>query len=329
MSAAERIKTDDKLMNPKISVILAVYNGQRYLSDAIDSILSQTFSDFELIVINDGSRDKTQHIIDSYKDSRIVVIKNERNEGVATSRNKGIALSRGSYIAIQDADDKSFPERFSKQVKILDENPSVGAAGSSFIFCDMAERESYVALVSCDNKIIQERLTLEFNLCHCTLLFRAELLKNLGGYRKELFLSEDYDLVLRVAEISQIMNIPDVLYAYRLHQDSSSVRRRCEQRIMNDLVLELSRERRLYGKDRLQLGKNQEVLDFLRQESEKRRCKTRRVRSYAYFWWAFHLRQKKCFSYAGSFLLRAILIFPFKVSYWKLLALIILKRKTL
>jgi len=315
-------------MNPKISVILAVHNGQRYLSDAIDSILNQTFSDFELIIINDGSRDKTQYIIDSYKDPRIVVIKNESNEGAVASRNKGIMLSRGSYVAIQDADDKSFPEKFSKQVKILDENPNVGAVGSYFIFSDMAGREFYTALVPCDNKTIQERLILEFIFCHCTLMFRAGHLKNLGGYRRELFLSEDYDMVLRVAEISQIVNIPEALYSYRLNLNSSSIKKRCEQRIMNDLVQALARERRANGKDRLQLGKNQEVLDFLKQESEKRRCKTRKVRSYGYFWWAFHLRQKKCFSYARNFLFRAICIFPFEASYWKLLVLIFLKKES-
>jgi len=316
-------------MNPKISVILAVHNGQRYLSDAIDSILSQTFLDFELIIINDGSTDKTQSIIDSYKDPRIVAIKNESNEGAVSSRNKGIMLSRGSYIAIQDADDKSLPEKFSKQAKILDENPNIGAVSSYFIFSDMAGREFYTALVPCDNKTIQEKLISEFIFCHCALMFRAEHLKNLGGYRKELFLSEDYDMVLRVAEVSQIVNIPEVLFSYRFNLNSVSVKKRCEQRIMNDLVQALARERRANGKDRLQLGKNQEVLDFLKQESEKKRCKTRKVRSYGYFWWAFHLRQKGCFLYARSFLLRAILIFPFEISYWKLLVLIILKRKTL
>ncbi|MDD4955310.1 MAG: glycosyltransferase [Candidatus Omnitrophica bacterium] len=315
-------------MNPKVSVILPVYNCERYISQAIDSILNQTFQDFELIIVNDGSQDKTRRIIDSYKDARIIVVENEFNEGAVPSRNKAIALAKGEYIALQDADDKSLPEKFSKQVKVLDENSSIGAVGSYFVFSDMAGKESYIAAMPCDNKTIQERLPLEFIFCHCSIMFRAKIIKALGGYRKELFLSEDYDLLLRVSEVSQIVNIPEVLYAYRLNHQSSSLTRRCEQRIVNDLVKELAGERRASGKDRLQLGRSREVLDFLKQESEKKRCKSKRVRSYAYFWWAFHLKQKKCFSYARNFLFRAICIFPFEASYWKLLALVLLKRES-
>lgn len=112
---------------PKISVILPAYNAEKYINEAIDSILTQTYRDFELIILNDCSKDRTEEIILSYEDDRIVYLKNQVNMGVAATLNRGLAAAKGEYVARMDADDISLPERFEKQAAYLDEHP--GTAG--------------------------------------------------------------------------------------------------------------------------------------------------------------------------------------------------------
>ena len=115
---------------PTVTVLLSVYNGERYLRESIESILNQTFTDFEFLIINDGSTDDSRRIISSYDDPRIQLIDNEQNIGLSQSLNKGLKLARGTYIARQDADDISEPERLAKQVSYMDRNPHIALLGS-------------------------------------------------------------------------------------------------------------------------------------------------------------------------------------------------------
>ena len=117
----------ENIESPKISVVMPVLNGEKYLAEAIESILNQTFQDFEFIIVDDGSTDQTPEILRSYanKDSRIQIVTNPINRGIGYSRNRGIALSRGEYIANMDADDLCLPERFEKQVRFLDSHPDI------------------------------------------------------------------------------------------------------------------------------------------------------------------------------------------------------------
>ncbi|MBA7555263.1 Undecaprenyl-phosphate 4-deoxy-4-formamido-L-arabinose transferase [subsurface metagenome] len=121
--------------NPYISVIMPCYNGAQYLREAIESILNQTFHDFEFVIINDGSTDASQEIIDSFNDDRMLVIQ-QKNMGITKSLNKGLEMARGEYIARQDADDISFPDRFEKQVAYLDAHPEVAVLGGAIIRID-------------------------------------------------------------------------------------------------------------------------------------------------------------------------------------------------
>ena len=127
---------------PRVSVVMGAYNGERFLRPAIESILNQTFRDFELIVIDDCSTDATPRILREFKDDRMRVVRNERNLGIAKTLNKGIAIARGEYVALQDHDDLSQPDRFSKQVAFLETHPRVGMVGSRVNLID----ESGVAL---------------------------------------------------------------------------------------------------------------------------------------------------------------------------------------
>ena len=120
-------------VQPKISVVMPAYNAENYIREAIDSILAQTFRDFEFLIIDDGSTDHTVEIIRSYSDSRIRLYQNERNMGVAATLNRGLDLARGEYIARMDADDISLPERFAKQAAYMDAHPDVAVCGSNII----------------------------------------------------------------------------------------------------------------------------------------------------------------------------------------------------
>src|SRR3989337_2996755 len=115
----------------KVSVIMSVYNGERHLRESVDSILNQTFQDFEFIIINDGSKDQSKYILESYKDERIKLIHN-KNMGLTKSLNIGISIAKGKYIARQDADDISEPERLKTQYDFMEANPGLGLIGSQF-----------------------------------------------------------------------------------------------------------------------------------------------------------------------------------------------------
>ncbi len=117
-------------MNPKVTVLMPVYNAEKYLKTAIESILKQTFSDFELLIINDGSTDGSEEIIRSFNDKRIRLFNNEQNLGIIKTLNKGLNLAKGEYIIRMDADDISLPDRLELQVKYMEENPGIGISGT-------------------------------------------------------------------------------------------------------------------------------------------------------------------------------------------------------
>src|SRR5688572_6206385 len=123
-------------MNPKISVIVSTYNGERYIKETIASLLSQTFGDLELIVSNDGSTDRTAEILRSFDDNRLIVVESDRNRGIANSQNHAFSLARGEYVALQDHDDLALPVRLERQLAFLEEHSNVGLVGSGCIVID-------------------------------------------------------------------------------------------------------------------------------------------------------------------------------------------------
>ncbi|MDR2906222.1 MAG: glycosyltransferase [Helicobacteraceae bacterium] len=206
---------------PKISVIMPCYNGQNFVAEAIDSILSQTFDDFELLIIDDGSTDKSADVILSFKDKRIRYIKNEKNIGLIKTLNKGLDLSNGEYVARMDADDISYPERFAMQTKLLDDNHDVVMCGTWINFFNYPPRAgdghhateiTYLSILSgwCIN--------------HPTVMFRKSVLDSNGLRYDESYPSaEDYELWSRMIRFGRIVNIPQVLLDYRWHNNNISV----------------------------------------------------------------------------------------------------------
>lgn len=201
---------------PLISVILPVYNGEKYLLEAVQSILNQTYANFELIVVNDGSKDKSEEIIKNIKDPRIVY-HYKSNSGLADSLNYGISLSKGYYIARQDQDDISYPTRFEKQVDFLEKNRNVGLLGTrARVFKDNSSEVKY-------HNHPTNPWDLKFDLLfdnpfvHSSVMFRKEDFLKVNNYNTDRNYYEDYELWSRFAEVGDVANLKDVLVDYRHH----------------------------------------------------------------------------------------------------------------
>ena len=203
---------------PKISVVMPVYNGEKYIEEAIDSILNQTFSDFEFIIIDDGSTDKTESIIKSYNDKRIKYIKNEKNLGVARSLNKGLDIAQGEYIARMDADDISLPKRFKKQLRYMSKHKDIAVCGSAIELFGGEKVKKVYTVTGTENM----KINMLFGSClyHPTVMMRASIVKK-DGYRydEEYDKVEDFELWTRIIYRYKINNVKNVLLRYRKHEN--------------------------------------------------------------------------------------------------------------
>lgn len=200
----------------KVSVVMSVYNGEKHLAKAIASILNQTFSDFEFIIINDGSNDSSELIIRKFaiQDERIMVISRE-NHGLTRSLNEGIKLAKGEYVARMDADDIAFPKRLEKEVDYLDNHPEVGLV-SCFARvindCDQEIGEHRPPVV---HNEIRKRSFFAGQLCHPAAVFRKTLWAELGGYDEKVLYAQDYELWFRLMAGYKVANIPEFLFYWR------------------------------------------------------------------------------------------------------------------
>lgn len=204
---------------PKISVIMPAFNTEKYIAQAIESILGQTFDDFEFIIINDCSKDRTEEIILSYDDPRIVYVKNEENLGVAATLNKGFALAKGKYIARMDADDISLPERFAKQVAYLETHNNCGVCGSNTIlFGEGIEATPFI--YSKQHRKIRGDAFFNSPFAHPSVMLRASVLKKQQlCYDRSFEGVEDYHLWHKLLLVSEGHNIQEPLLRYRLHSN--------------------------------------------------------------------------------------------------------------
>ncbi|MPR33424.1 glycosyltransferase family 2 protein [Salmonirosea aquatica] len=204
----------------KISVIMPVYNGELYLREAIESILGQTYTDFEFIIINDGSTDTSGSIIDSYKDSRIKHIKNERNAGLVSALNVGIDLAQGEYIARMDADDISLPERFAKQVAFMNQHTEVGVCGTAYQY--IGNRSGTITLPESFEKSFTF-LSSNSCLAHPTVMIRRAVLEQHSiRYENDYPYAEDYAFWIRIGQVAHLTSLSEPLLSYRWHSANIS-----------------------------------------------------------------------------------------------------------
>lgn len=204
---------------PIVSVIMPVYNGEKYLHEAIESILVQTYTDFELIIINDGSTDNTETIALSYDDPRIVYIKNEKNLELASTLNKGISFAKGKYIARMDADDISLAKRLEKQIEYMNNNCDIDVCGTWLSTFGGIE-EVWPYPVTHDE--IKAFLLFKSSLAHPTVIFKRSFFDDFS-YSQEFEKAEDYNLWSISIDHKRFANIPEVLYHYRIHPEMTNL----------------------------------------------------------------------------------------------------------
>lgn len=219
------------MTSPKVTVLMSVYNGEKYLKEAIESILNQSFSDFEFLIFNDCSTDSTREIILSFNDSRIFLTDNKKNTGSSKTLNKGIGIARGKYIARMDADDISLPTRLEKQVKFFDAHPEAGVCSTWIKFTD--NNELFCPPV--DHEEIKIDLFASNALAHPAVMIRREMFIKYGlNYNETLLYAEDYELWVRCCQYFKLYNIPEQLLRYRRHAGQISSAKKSMQDIEAD-----------------------------------------------------------------------------------------------
>ncbi|MBB3188412.1 glycosyltransferase family 2 protein [Microbacter margulisiae] len=217
--------------SPKISVLMPVYNVATYVQEAIESIINQSYTDFELLIINDGSTDTTRDKVLQFTDSRIRFIENEHNIGLANTLNRGIELAAGEYIARMDGDDISLPDRLKRQVDILDRHPDIDICGAGYRFFGS---KNYEVRYPQDHEAI--KVGLLFGCCMIIPLFRKKSIVEAHlQYEQEFFPAEDYRFWTKCVMQLKMYNIPETLFLYRMHATQVS-ETRTNQSQMSDKV---------------------------------------------------------------------------------------------
>ncbi|MBK5720417.1 glycosyltransferase [Dysgonomonas sp. Marseille-P4677] len=221
----------------KVSVLMPVYNAEAYLAQAIDSIISQTFTEWELILVNDGSTDKSEEIILSYSDSRIRYSKNSENKGIIYTRNLMIEMSLGEYIAFLDSDDISLPTRLEQQITFLDNNPDYALCGTWSIMSDKDGRKIRKINMPSSNEDIKCSLLFINTFVQSSIMIRKEILIQ-HSYNKNFPVAEDYELWCRLSRLYKLKNLPIHLTQYRWHGDNIS---QSKKTLMDNLVKDIYR----------------------------------------------------------------------------------------
>lgn len=205
---------------PRVTVLMAVRNGQETVGEAVDSILAQTFTDFEFVIIDDGSTDGTAAVLSSFDDLRLTILANGRHLGLPRTLNRGLAMTGSEYVARQDADDRSAPHRLARQVEVMDARPEVAVVGAWYRKIDL--EGTVIAL----EKLPTDALNLRWHLLfytpfvHTAAVLRRSVLDLVGGYDESLGYAEDYDLWCRIARRFELANVGDYLVDYRVSPTS-------------------------------------------------------------------------------------------------------------
>jgi glycosyltransferase involved in cell wall biosynthesis len=294
---------------------MPVYNAQRYLAAAVQSVLDQTFSDFEFIVINDGSTDRSETILQEFaaKDSRVRVV-SRPNTGLTRALNEALSLAKAPLIARMDADDISLPQRLELQVARFGAEPDLVLLGGAYELIDAAGRLLTTRQAPLDNQTLNDTLLGGRNpFCHPTVMMSADALQKVGGYDPATELAEDLDLFLKLAEVGRVACLSDVLLRYRLHSGSVSEKKQQAQVQMLKHVCESAWARR---------GIQREFQGGAPWRPVSGRKSTHQF-ALQYGWWAFNSAQRRTAMVYG---MKAIGAVPWNLDGWRLLACAMLKR---
>lgn len=295
--------------NPVVSVLMPVYNAEKYVAEAVESILSQTFGDFEFLIINDGSSDSSLAILKRYskKDQRLRLL-SRPHTGLVVALNEILQLARGKYLARMDSDDVALPERFRLQVAFLESEPDVVCVGGAHeLIDDKGRLLTRLEMPESNNEIQQLALAGHVTINHPSAMIRRTSLIEVGGYDEAMLPAEDLDLWLRLGEVGALANLKDTVLKYRMHTKSVSEQNQIQQRSKAKEACERAwRRRGIEGCF--------EATEPWRPGADSL---SRHRFMLQYGWWAFNSGQRKTAIVYGT---RAISALPFAVGGWKLLA---------
>jgi glycosyltransferase involved in cell wall biosynthesis len=316
MTTRESVPEGASQSCPAISVILPVWDAEPYLKAAIDSIIAQTFVDFEFLIVDDGSTDGSLGTAESYADARIQVI-SRQHSGLVSTLNEGLMRARGKYVARMDADDTCATARLERQFEFLERHPNMVLAGSWYYTLD----EDGVILGSVNNlhlggRAMELGLRMASPFVHGSVVMRRDAVLRVGGYREAFQTAEDYDLWLRLSEIGSVANVPEPLYALRYHPKSKTALEGGAVERFRDLAQDLAVQRLLEGRDALghrygsSEGSRAGAHTYPRSPS----------RAEAAVAWAVQARRRRRFRLAFRLVRQAIHGHPFDLRVWTLLA---------
>lgn len=313
------------LNKPTLSVILPAYNAEKYIREAIDSILNQTYTDFELIIADDASTDKTKEIIDSYKDMRIIKSHNRTKKGKIETVNRLFKFCTGKYLTIHDADDFSLEARFEKQLKLFKVDTDLVLVGGNFFSINKKNKILAKSNLLSDSDKLKEGMYTGPKF-HCpTVIFRKSVLEKVKYIYRPFFkdYNEDYDLCFRVCELGKVTNIMDPIYYYRITENSLSRTLTPQKKVSTKIVQYLAKQRLSeIGVDDLENGNIKKVIQLLNDliaAYKKDPSKIIREQVELDFYYKFYLS-----SFVNAF--RAIIIAPLKIRNYRLLQHIIRKK---
>lgn len=219
--------SETTIHSPRLSVLLPVYNGEKFIAEAVRSVLAQTYCDFELVIIDDGSTDRTAEILQRFSDLRLRVLRFDENHGLVAALNHGLAASRSELLARMDADDICLPQRFERQINFLDAHPEVVLCGT---WTQQFGTETCVRRPPTESRAIHARLFFGWAIDHPSIMFRRALIERYGlRYDAQYRHVEDFDFFLRAADQGNLANLPEVLLRTRAHADEISVIHEREQ----------------------------------------------------------------------------------------------------
>lgn len=300
--------------NPAISVLLSVYNAERFVCEAVESVLGQSFADFEFLILDDGSTDHSLEILRDYerRDQRVRVA-TRPNRGVPRSLNELLAQAKGDLIARIDADDVALPDRFRIQMEALRADPALVCVGGAFQLIDADGRElTILKPPTSDTEIQRQALAGHGSICHSAAMIRRSALEQVGGYCEDFTTAQDLDLWLRLGEIGKLANVPEVVLRFRLHDASISETKGLEQRKFARMACERAWQRR--------------GIAGIFEAGEPWRpgpdSASKRKFALQYGWWAFTSGQRRT---ALRYGMRAIEAGPLSAEAWKLLLCAALK----
>lgn len=293
---------------PLVSILMPVFNCEAYLNESVPSLLKQSYENFELLIIDDGSTDKSLDILKDFakQDKRIQVYTQE-NIGITKTLNKLIEYSKGDFLARMDADDRAFPHRLNAQVEYLKDNPTTTAVGSSYeLINEIGQPITVIKLPQKHDQIDTLHLEGHTSMSHPAIMMRKKSVVEVGGYDENIPTAQDIDLWLRLAEIGLLANLPDPLIQYRVHNQSISEKKKDLQ----THCINLSRKK-AWDRRGIKTPFKEVNSDWRPDDSTN----SRYLHLLKYGWMAWNSGNKKT---CQTYVLRAIRLRPIAISTWKL-----------